>query len=83
VLAIAVTDSFTETDEQLCHKCFATKREAGAEQVNVLVELDEMKLSGTSVKAFFEDILWVLRNYAHLGHLAIVAHSNVLKAWAP
>jgi len=83
VLAIEVIDGFTGTDEQLCRKWFEAKRVAGAEQVNVLVKLDEMKLSASSVKAFFEDILWALRNYTHLGHLAIVAHSKVLKAMVP
>lgn len=83
VLAIQVIDGFSETDEKLCQKWFNAKRDAGAEQVNVLVKLDEMKVSHSSVKAFFEDSLWALRNYKHLGHLAIVAHSNVLKALVP
>lgn len=30
-----------------------------------------------------EDTIWVLRNYKKLGHLAIVAHSKVLKALVP
>ena len=83
VLAIQVIDGFTEADEQLCQKWFNAKRDAGAEQVNVLVKLDELKVSHTSVKAFFEEALWGLRSYKHLGHLAIVAHSNVLKALVP
>ena len=52
-------------------------------QVNVLVKLDELKISHSSVKAFMEDIIWALRNYKQIGHLAIVAHSNVLKALVP
>ncbi len=83
VLAIQVIDGFTEADEQLCQKWFNAKRETGNDQVNVLVKLDELKVSNTSVKAFFEDVLWALRNYTHLGHLAIVAHSKVLKALVP
>ena len=83
VLAIEVIDGFSETDEKLCQKWFATKRSAGHGQVNVLVKLDEIKVSASSVKAFFEDMLWALRNYTDLGHLAIVAHSKVLKALVP
>jgi len=83
VLAIEVIDGFTETDEKLCQKFFNKKIEQGFNSINVLVKLDEMKISHSSVKAFFEDILWVLRNYKKLGHLAIVAHSNVLKALIP
>ncbi|MBL4592494.1 MAG: STAS/SEC14 domain-containing protein [Flavobacteriales bacterium] len=83
VLAIEVIDAFTETDERYCQKLFEQKREQGFEQVNVLVKLDEIKISKTSIKVFFEDMVWVLRNYKHLGHLAIVAHSNILKVLVP
>lgn len=83
VLALEVIDGFTEVDEQYCQKLFEQKREKGFDQVNVLVKLDEMKISNSSIKAFFEDTVWVLRNYKHLGHLAIVAHSNILKVLIP
>jgi len=83
VLAIEVIDVFTETDEKFCQKFFNQKVAQGFESINVLVKLDEMKISHTSTKAFFEDIIWALRNYKKLGHLAIVAHSNVLKALVP
>lgn len=82
-LAIEVIDGFTETDEKLCQKFFQEKLDAGAEQVNVLVKLDEMKIKDSSIKAFMEDIIWALRHYKQLGHLAIVAHSNILKALVP
>ena len=83
VLAIAVMDGFSEADETLCEKWFKEKLDQGPSQVNVLVKLDEMKLSATSAKAFFEDSLWALRHYKQLGHLAIVAHSKVMKALVP
>ena len=83
VLAVEVIDGFTETDEKICQKFFQQKLDKGFEQVNVLVKLDEMKVSKSSVKAFMEDIVWTLRNYKKMGHLAIVAHSNVLKALIP
>ena len=83
VLAIEVIDGFTVTDEKLCQKFFDEKIEQGFDTINVLVKLDQMKISHSSVKAFFEDSLWALRNYKKLGHLAIVAHSNILKALVP
>lgn len=82
-LAIEVIDGFDETDEKLAQKLFQEKLDKGFDQVNVLVKLDEMKISNSSVKAFMEDTIWVLRNYKKLGHLAIVAHSKVLKALVP
>lgn len=83
VLAIEVIDGFTETDEKLVQKFFMEKLEKGFDKVNVLVKLDEMKISKSSTKAFFEDTVWALRNYKKIGHLAIVAHSNILKALVP
>ena len=77
VLVIEVIDAFTEVDEKYCQKLFEQKREQGFNQINVLIKLDEMKISKTSIKAFFEDIVWILRNYKYMGHLAIVAHSNI------
>ncbi|MFV0377704.1 MAG: STAS/SEC14 domain-containing protein [Mangrovibacterium sp.] len=83
VLAIEIIDSFTETDEKLCQKFFNEKLAKGYDKVNVLVKMDELKISHTNVKAFMEDSIWALRNYKKLGHMAIVAHSNVLKALVP
>jgi hypothetical protein len=83
VLAIEVIDGFTETDEELCQKLFAKKIEQGFNKVHVLVKLDEMKISKSSTKAFFEDTVWVLRNFKKIGNIAIVAHSNIVKALVP
>lgn len=83
VLALTVIDGFTEEDEKICQKFFNKKLEQGFETVNVLVKLDELKISHSNAKAFFEDTVWALRNYRKLGHLAIVAHSKVLKALVP
>jgi len=82
-LAIEVIDGFTETDEKICQKWFQQKLDEGYQQVHVLVKLDETKISHSSVKAFMEDSIWAFRHYKQLGHLAIVAHSNVLKALVP
>ncbi|MEZ4805542.1 MAG: STAS/SEC14 domain-containing protein [Bacteroidia bacterium] len=83
VLAIEVIDGFTENDEKLCQKFFQEKLDQGFDQVNVLVKLDELKINHSSIKAFMEDSIWALRNYKSIGHLAIVAHSKVLKAMVP
>ena len=83
VLALEVIDGFTQTDEKLCQKLFQQKLDQGYDQVNVLVKLNEMKISHSSVKAFMEDMVWLLRHYKKLGHLAIVAHSKILKALVP
>jgi hypothetical protein len=83
VLAIEVIDGFSKSDEKLSQKLFEKKLNQGFESINVLVKIDELKVSHSNAKAFFEDIIWLLRNYKKMGHLAIVAHSNVLKALVP
>ncbi|MCB9034119.1 MAG: STAS/SEC14 domain-containing protein [Chitinophagales bacterium] len=82
-LAIEVIDGFSETDEKLAQKLFQEKLDQGFTQVHVLIKLDEMKMSHSSVKAFMEDIFWSLRHYKQMGHLALVAHSKILKALVP
>ncbi|MEO8398946.1 MAG: STAS/SEC14 domain-containing protein, partial [Ignavibacteriaceae bacterium] len=72
ILAIEVIDGFTETDEKLCQKLFKEKLEMGYSHINVLVKLDELKITHSSVKAFMQDTIWALRNYKSIGHLAIV-----------
>lgn len=82
-LAIEVIDGFTETDQKLLQKLFKDKADAGSKHVHLLVKLDELKIQNSSIKAFMEDIIWELRTFQQMGHLAIVAHSNILKAYIP
>ncbi len=83
MLEVEVIDGFTETDERFFEKLIEQKLAQGFDTVNILVKLDEMKISNSNIKAFFEDIIWSIRNYKHLGHLAIVAHSNIFKVFVP
>lgn len=82
-LALEIVDEFTEADELFCQQLFNEKLNQGFEQVHVLIKLDELKLSGISAKAFMEDAIWALRNYKKMGHLAVVAHSKIMKALVP
>ena len=82
-LAFEVIDGFTEADEKFAQKLFNQKREQNLGPINVLIKLDKMKIGHTQTKAFMEDIIWTIRNYKDMGNLAIVAHSNILKALVP
>ena len=82
-IAFEVIDSFTETDEKVAQKLFQEKLDQGFDYLNILIKLDEMKISKSSTKAFMEDIIWTFRNYQQMGNIAIVAHSNILKALVP
>ena len=83
VIAITVIDGFNRTDVKYCQKLFDEKLEKGFEKINLLVKLDELKISHSNTKAFFEEIIIILRNYRSLKNLAIVGHSNILKAYIP
>ena len=83
VLALTVIDGFTQTDVKYCQKLFDEKIEKGFEKINLLVKLDELKISHSKTKAFFEEIVIILRNYRSLKNLAIVGHSNILKSFVP
>ena len=82
-IAIEAIESFTETDVKLVHKFFEEKLNNGFNHVNVLVKLDEIKINQISTKAFFEHMIWVLRNLKNAGNIAIVSHSNILKSLIP
>jgi len=82
-LAIEVVDGFTEVDEKEVKKFFQEKLDQGHDHVNLLIKLDEAKIGHSSIKAFMEETIWILRNFKHLGNLAIVAHSKIVKALVP
>lgn len=82
-LAFEIIDGFTETDERLAQKFFQEKIDLGFEQINVLIKIDELKVDKVNINSFMEDILWLVRNYKKMGHIAIVAHSKIIKAFVP
>ncbi len=82
-IAIEAIESFTETDAQLIHKFFEKKLNKGFKHIHVLIKLDEVKINQINTKVFFEHMIWVIRNLKNVGNLAIVAHSNILKAMIP
>ncbi len=82
-IAVEAIDSFTETDVKLIHKFFEKKLHEGFEHINVLIKLDEIKINQINTKAFFEHMIWVIRNLKNVGNLAIVAHSSILKSMIP
>ena len=82
-LAFEVIGQFTETDERLAQKLFKEKLASGFDKVNVLVKFDEMKISAKETKVFFEDSIFLIKQLNHLGNMAIVGHSKVVKALVP
>jgi len=79
VLALEAYGGFTEVDEKFCQKLFSQKLEQGFDKVNILVKIDEVKITKSSIKALLEDLVWTMRNYKKMGRLAIVSNSPILE----
>ncbi len=82
-LAFEVIDEFNQTDEKAFQKFFTEKLKQGHEKINVLIKLDELKLTNIKLKAFAEQAVWLLRHQKNMGHLAIVGNSGLLEKWIP
>jgi len=79
VLALEAYGGFTEVDEKYCQKLFSQKLEIGFDKINILIKIDELKITKSSLKALLEDLVWAMRNYKKMGRLAIVANSSIIK----
>ncbi len=79
VIALEAYGGFTEVDEKYCQKLFSQKLEKGFDKVNILVKIDELKITKSSLNALLEDMVWVFRNYHKMGRFAIVANSPIIE----
>lgn len=82
-IALDIIDEFTVDDQKRIENLFREKIEKGFDNVNLLIKLDDLHIKDVKIKAFMEDMIWMIRNFKHLGDLAIVAHSKILKALVP
>lgn len=79
ILLLEAYGGFTEVDEKYCQKLFSNKLDKGFKTVNILIKIDELKITQSSLKALLEDMVWALRNYKKMGRMAIVANSAIIK----
>mgnify|MGYP001281960390 CR=1 FL=1 len=79
ILAVEIIENYTEEDLLFFKKLFEQKLEKGFTHINILIKLDELKIDKINIKTFFSDVLWTLRKFSSLGHIAVVAHSNITK----
>lgn len=82
-LALKIVDAFTEEDENLAQKFFNEKLERGFENLNLLIDISEWKITKTNFKAGLEDLKFVLKNLHKIGNIAIVGHSKIEKLLVP
>lgn len=82
-LALEIHDSFSIQDEELIKNLFEEKLNLGYKHVNILICMQELKISNVNQKAFWEESLWVIRNYTKIGNLAVVSHNKMVKALVP
>ena len=80
-LALALDETFTETDVVEIEQLFEEKFNAGYEHVNLLLKVKDMTiLKRTDFKTFIHGEAWGFKHFSKLGRCAVVAHSDFIKA---
>ncbi len=83
VLALEIIEGFDENDFELIQKWADLKRENGFLRINLLLKLDELKLSESNIKALLKQMAKLMKNFKQIGNIAIVAHSDIVKGLVP
>ena len=83
VMALEIVEGFTEVDYELVEKWANAKREQGFTKMNLLLKLDKLTISDTSLKAFLDQTLKLMKNFKQIGRIAVVAQSKILKKVVP
>jgi len=79
ILAIKLKEGFTENDFNEIQKLAKAKREKGFDRANILIKLDELKITESSGKAILDQIGKVLINLREFGRIAVVGDSKLLE----
>ena len=83
VMALEIVEGFTKADYELVEKWANAKREQGFTKMNLLLKLDKLTISDTSLKAFLDQTLKLMKNFKQIGRIAVVAQSKILKKVVP
>lgn len=81
VLAIELSDSFTEADAQLIEQLFEEKLNQGYPHVNILIKVKDLSiLQHMSFKGFLQGEWWGIKHFSKIGKCAVVAHSGIMES---
>ena len=79
-LALELTGTFTEADEQLLVQLFEEKLNKGSKYVNLLLKVKDLSvMSHPDLKALMEGEIWGFKHFEKMGRCAVVAQSDIIK----
>ncbi|MDR0231091.1 MAG: STAS/SEC14 domain-containing protein [Dysgonamonadaceae bacterium] len=79
-LALELTGTFTEVDEQLMVQLFEEKLNEGSEYVNLLLKVKDLSvMRHMDLKALMEGEIWGFKHFGKMGRCAVVAESDIIK----
>lgn len=77
-LAIEIIEGFTKEDEALIEKFIQEKIAGGNRSVNLLLKLDEAKISKSEIKAFVNETKFLVKHLDSIDRIAVVGNSVIL-----
>lgn len=81
ILALELTETFTEADAASIKQLFEEKLANGAQHVNLLIKVKDMSvMRHMDWRAFLDGEIWGFKHFSKIGRCAVVAHSDFIKA---
>ena len=78
ILAIELSEGFTEADFNEIQKLAAVKREKGFDKANILLKLDRINISESNGKAVLEQVVKIVKHLKEFNKIAVVSDSSAL-----
>lgn len=75
-LTLQVIGGFNTADMQQFAQLFHEKRQQGFQTINLYIDLSQLSLRQSSLKAGFAERIWGLKNCQAMRHIAIVGQSS-------
>lgn len=76
-IALEIIDGYETDDEKSIEKLFEKKLASGISKVNILMKIDNLKITKSSWKAMWSDGLFAMKHIRNCGHIAIVGNSKI------
>ena len=76
-IAVEISDKYTVKDEKEIEKMFKEKIPEGHDKINLLIKINDMKLSKSSWKAMWNDGMYAIKHLKNCGRIAVVGDSKI------
>ena len=79
-LALELTDSWTEADQQFMAQLFEAKVNNGHQHINLLFKVKDMSVfKHMDLQAFMKGEIWSCQHFQQIGKCAVVSHSDFIR----